>query len=207
VIGFTTAELLGDGARLPPQVALVGPSFQRRTETTGFPWHQLDAARPLVLISLGTVNADAGRRFLTEAMSAVAELPVQAVVVAPDSVVPAPPPNVIRRDFVPQLALLERASAVVCHAGHNTVAESLAHGVPLVVAPIKDDQPIVAEEVERAGAGVRVKFGRVKADGLRRAIVAALHDESIRAAAERIRRSFEQAGGAARAATLLEELL
>jgi UDP:flavonoid glycosyltransferase YjiC (YdhE family) len=94
----------------------------------------------------------------------------------------------------------------VSHAGHNTVCESLAHGLPLVVAPIRDDQPIVAQQVVDAGAGIRVKFGRVRAPELRSAVTALLDDETYRAAAQRIRASFAAAGGAAAAADRLEKL-
>ncbi|MFJ3492061.1 glycosyltransferase [Streptomyces sp. NPDC086091] len=107
---------------------------------------------------------------------------------------------------VPQLALLERASAVVSHAGHNTVCEALWHGVPLVVAPIRDDQPVVAGQVADAGAGVRVRFGRVTADRLGAALDAVLDDPAHRAAADRIRSALRAAGGAVAAADRLDLL-
>ncbi len=107
---------------------------------------------------------------------------------------------------VPQLALLERVDAVVCHAGHNTVCEALWHGVPLVVAPIRDDQPVVAGQVADAGAGVRVRFGRVTAAKLGAALDAVLHEPGHRAAAERIGTAFRAAGGATAAADSLEQL-
>jgi UDP:flavonoid glycosyltransferase YjiC (YdhE family) len=107
---------------------------------------------------------------------------------------------------VPQLALLPHVDAVVCHAGHNTTCEALANGLPLVVAPIKDDQPIVADQVVAAGAGVRVKFGRVGADELYSAVRRVLDEPSFRDAAERVRVSFATAGGAAAAAIALEAL-
>ena len=107
---------------------------------------------------------------------------------------------------VPQLPLLERVDAVVCHAGHNTVCEALWHGVPLVVAPIRDDQPVVAGQVVAAGAGIRVRFGRVTAPKLGAAIDAVLHEPGYRFAADRIRTAFRAAGGASAAATHLEQL-
>ena len=58
-------------------------------------------------------------------------------VVAPDGMLDITAPNVLVRPSVPQLELLPHLDAVVCHAGHNTVCEALAHGVPLVVAPIR----------------------------------------------------------------------
>ncbi len=126
---------------------------------------------------------------------------------APDALVPDPPPNVVVRARVPQLAVLQRVQAVVTHAGHNTVCESLAAGLPLVVAPIRDDQPVVADQVVRAGAGVRVKFNRIRAADLAAAIDAALTDPGLRAAAERIGASFAAAGGAVAAADALEALV
>jgi hypothetical protein len=81
------------------------------------------------------------------------------------------PPGVPVCEHAPQLELLERGlAAVVCHAGHHTVCESLWHGVLLVLAPIRDDQPIVAGLVVAAGAGVRVRFNRVDAARLGTAI-------------------------------------
>ncbi|WP_327070549.1 glycosyltransferase [Kitasatospora sp. NBC_01250] len=119
---------------------------------------------------------------------------------------PGADPDVLVLPSVPQLHLLERASAVICHAGHNTVCEALWHGVPLVVAPIRDDQPVVAAQVVAAGAGLRVRFGRTSADRLGQALDALLDDPAHQAGARRVGVSFRTAGGAARAASHLEEL-
>ena len=204
VIAFSTEALVGPGDRFPPHYRFVGPAIADRPEPTEFPWDQL-RARPRVLVSMGTVNADASERFLRAAIDALAGEPLQAIVVAPFEVAP-PRDNVIVRRYVPQLALLAHVDAVVCHAGHNTTVEALAHGLPLVVAPIKDDQPIVADQVVAAGAGLRVKFGRVAAGDLRAAVRRVLDEPSFRASAESVRASFAAAGGAAAAARALEEL-
>lgn len=205
VVAYTTAELVPDVAIDAP-TCFVGSSTTGRTEVDDFPWDRLADGRPTVLVSLGTLNADAGERFWAAAADACRDAPWQAVFVAPAELVPDPPPNVVVRGRVPQLALLARVQAVVSHAGHNTVCESLAAGVPLVLAPIRDDQPVVADQVVRAGAGVRVKFTRVKAADLRSAIETALADPGLRAAAARIASSFAAAGGPVAAADALEAL-
>jgi MGT family glycosyltransferase len=110
------------------------------------------------------------------------------------------------REYVAQLDLLPYLHAVVSHAGHNTVCEALAHGVPLVVAPIRDDQPVVASQVTDSGAGIRVHFGRVGSTELRTAITTVLDDPSYGAAARRVQTSFATAGGATVAADHLEKL-
>jgi MGT family glycosyltransferase len=206
-----TSELLTGPLPAVPQVRFVGPSTLGRPEHDDFPWDRLDppvadGGRPLVLVSLGTLNAEAGARFWAVAAAACRDQPWQAVFVAPDELVPDVPANVVVRRRVPQLALLRRTSAVVSHGGHNTVCESLAAGLPLVLAPIRDDQPVVADQVVQAGAGVRVKFARVKAPDLAAAIATALDAPGLHAAARAVQASFAAAGGAPAAATHLEAL-
>jgi MGT family glycosyltransferase len=205
VLAFTTEAMVGPLERFPARYRFVGPSIADRPEATAFPWDALATDRPRVLVSMGTVNADASGRFYATVIAALAGAPVQVVLVAPPALVDpsTAPANFIVRPYVPQLALLPRMSAVVTHGGHNTVCEALANGLPLVVAPIKDDQPIVADQVVAAGAGLRVKFGRVQPPDLRAAVERVLGEPGFRAAAERVRASFAAAGGAGAAADAL----
>ncbi|WUI01967.1 glycosyltransferase [Spirillospora sp. NBC_00431] len=204
VLIFSTGALAGDVSFFPDHFAFVGPALGRPVPGE-FPWDRLDG-RPAVLVTLGTLNGPSGERFFGVAADAVREFDIQAIFVAPPGVVADPPPNVLVRERVPQLKLLERLSAVVCHGGHNTVCESLSQGLPLVVAPIRDDQSVIARQVEAAGAGVPVRFGRVRPDELRTALTTVLADGPHRAAAERVRDSFAAAGGAVEAADRLEKL-
>lgn len=208
VLVFSTEELVGSVPALAGRCRFVGPSLGIRPDELDFPWHRLEPTLPTVLVTLGTANDEVGRRFLAECVRALAELSgeVQAVVADPARALGPVPAHIVVRPRVPLLDLLERANAVVCHAGHNTVCESLAHGVPLVVAPIRDDQPIVAQQVVNAGAGVRLRFTRATAAQLRNSIRGAIRDPAYRDAAGRIQRSFHAAGGITRAANLLEEL-
>ena len=169
-----------------------------------FPWDEL-ADRPRVFVSLGTISRDRGAHFYEAAIGALRDLGVQIIIAADPSLVPAAP-NVIVQERVPQLQLLPHVDAVVCHAGHNTVCEALANGLPLVVAPIRDDQPVVAQQVVRAGAGVRVRYGRMSLGSLREAVLRVLGDPRFRKAAEGIRSSFQTAGGAPAAADALMAL-
>ncbi|WP_075779675.1 glycosyltransferase, partial [Streptomyces acidiscabies] len=186
VIGFSAPELAGD----VEGVRWVGPSVTGRPDAGGFPWEWLDPDRATVLVSLGTANADAGERFLAVCRDVARERAgrLRAVVVDPGGVLGAgTDDNVLIVPSVPQIALLAKGvDAVVCHAGHNTVCEALWYGVPLVVAPIRDDQPVIAGQVVAAGAGVRVRFGRVGAQQLGAALDAVLDEPSYRARAVRV---------------------
>ncbi|GHI12509.1 glycosyl transferase [Streptomyces virginiae] len=209
VLVFSTPELVGTTTGdLPPHHAYVGPAFGARPAPPGFPWQRLDPGRRRVLVSLGTLNQEAGARFYEAVLGAAERLAedVQLVLAAPAALVGEVPDHVLLQESVPQLELLPHLDAVVCHAGHNTVCEALAHGLPLVVAPIRDDQPIVARQVVEAGAGIRVRFGRTRAEELRDALTSVLDDPGHRRAARRIQASFAAAGGAAAAADRLEKL-
>ncbi|WP_314219794.1 glycosyltransferase [Streptomyces zaehneri] len=211
VLAFSTPELAGEARG---EVHWVGPSVTARPSAAGFPWEWLDGGRATVLVTLGTANTDVGVRFLEVCREVLRERAdrVQGVIVDPGGTLEprGDDKDVLILPSIPQLALLERlergVGAVVCHAGHNSVCEALWHGVPLVVAPIRDDQPVVAGQVTDAGAGVRVRFGRVTARQLGAAVDSVLDEPGYRAAAGRIRTAFRAAGGSSAAAAHLEDL-
>lgn len=108
------------------------------------------------------------------------------------------PRGVVARGWLPQLALLRRATLVVTHGGMNTVNEALLHGVPLVVVPQAADQTWVARRVLDVGAGVSVRVAT--AETLRLAARRVLGDAAMREAAQRMGATLRAAGGAGRAA-------
>jgi MGT family glycosyltransferase len=209
VLVFSTPELVGPSVTdgLPDHYVFVGPSIADRPDDTPFDWDWLHRSDdPKVLVSLGTLNWHNGARFFQVAAEALAGMAVRAVMLAPPDLVGDVPPNVLAVERVPQLALMPQLDAVISHGGHNTVCEALAHGLPLVVAPIRDDQPAIAEQVVNAGAGLRVQFRRVSAGELQASIAAALTDPGLRAGAEKVQASFAGAGGPREAADNLELL-
>ena len=104
------------------------------------------------------------------------------------------------------LDLMPRLDAVICQAGQSTVNEALAHGVPLVVAPIRLAEPLTAEQVTRAGAGVTVSFAEATPAQFAAAVTAVLDEPSYRAHARRISEEYSAAGGTGAAAARLVAL-
>ncbi|MFL6111338.1 MAG: glycosyltransferase [Catenulispora sp.] len=207
LVAFTGEALTGP-LSYPDNAVLVGPALARRPPGPDFPTGWIDPGRRLVLVSMGTLSAETSHGFYQRAIEALRPLGdrVQAVLTSEPEAVSDLPEHVLVRPRVPVLELMPRLSAVVSHGGLNTVCETLAHGVPLVVAPIKGDQPINAAQVVAAGAGRRVSFARVRPQALREALLAVLDDPAHRRAAARIRDSFAAAGGAAAAADHLTRL-
>jgi len=231
-----TAPALTGAEPFPEQYALVGPILTERPADPSFPWERLDPARRRVLLTMGTLAADVSADFHARAVRALALLGdhVQAVIAAPTQSLPLAelPSDAVAVERAPVLELMSRGllDAVVCHGGMNTVGEALSHSIPLVVAPIRHDQPFVAAQVQAAGAGLRVPFARVTPPGLAAALRAVLagpgdglgdglgdgfrdgpcdgpaEGPDYRAAAARVGAGLRSGGGAPVAADRLEAL-
>jgi UDP:flavonoid glycosyltransferase YjiC (YdhE family) len=83
----------------------------------------------------------------------------------------------------------------------------LSFGLPLIVAPIRDDQPIVARQVIDAGAGLFMRYGKVTVATARAAVEELLREPGYRHGALRLKESFQHLGGASQAASILERFL
>ena len=120
------------------------------------------AGGPLIYVSFGSVAgglemAAGAYRAAVEAMKGLgARVLLTVGRVADLSDFAAAPPNVHVEAWVPQADVLAHAALVVCHGGSGTTLGSLAAGRPLVVVPLFADQPVNAERVAAAGAGLAV---------------------------------------------------
>jgi MGT family glycosyltransferase len=206
-IAFTTAALAGIEPS-GPHVALVGPVRDEVDDGPDPAPPPEDDGTALVLVTVGTLNMDIASDFFARIIAALTPLAdrVRAVVVAAGATTPPAPAHITVVPWAPLARLMPRAAAVVCHGGLGTVGSALAEGVPVVVAPITLDHPVMAAQVTAAGAGVEVDFAAATPGQLRAAVLAVLDDPTYRTGAGRIRESIRAAGGAGRAAALLREL-
>ncbi len=150
-IAFTTEALAGTVR----DVALVGPSRPRhaRGDEVEFPWHRIDPDRPLIYASFGSQVFHQPALF-SALIDAVRDRPVQLVLSASDLAESGElgplPDNAVACRYVPQLAVLARASALVTHGGANSVMEAIAAGVPLLIVPLVQ-RPVPPGPLRRAG--------------------------------------------------------
>ncbi|WP_345801150.1 nucleotide disphospho-sugar-binding domain-containing protein [Microbacterium sp. AZCO] len=171
-------------------------------------WTDLEGRR-VVHVTQGTQNVDP-RDLLQPALAALADDDVLVVAtsgLADGEEPPLPLPRNARvSSFVPHDALLPHAEAVITNGGWGGVLAALSHGIPLLVAGGDLDKPEVAARVAQAGAGIDLRGARPSPRTVGRAYRALTTDASYRATAERIAAELAAAGGAARAAELLEDL-
>ncbi|SDD91138.1 glycosyltransferase [Pedobacter soli] len=204
---FTSKAFFGE-MELPEHYQFIGPVFNRRKTNVSFNWEAFHANnQPKILVSIGTTfDHEHKKSFFAKVTEAFANENLHVVVVSDPDLFESWPANFNVQREVPQLDLLPYLDAVVCHGGHNTVCETLMHGLPMVVIPIAYDQSHVAGRVFRVGAGERLNFNRFKASHLKEAVNKVMQDSSYKMAAEEIKQSFTDAGGTASAAGVLEAL-
>ena len=173
----------------PANVRFVGPVLEEPAWASPWisPW-PADDRRQLVVISMSTTFMNQ-EQAIQRCVDAVAAMPIRALVTVGPTLEPESfrhSENVAVVKSAPHGQVFDQAAAVVTHAGMGTVSRALAHGLPLVCAPMGRDQSDIAARVQWHGAGVRV--GRnVSASDLNHAIQRVLGDGSFRQAAERLR--------------------
>jgi zeaxanthin glucosyltransferase len=194
----------------PSNLYYTGPLVDdRQRPHIDFPWHELDD-RPLVYASLGTLQNGSEPVFRTIAQ-ACAGLDAQLVISLGGGLDPARlgtlPGKPLVVSYAPQLQLLKRASAVITHAGLNTVLESLAEGVPLVAMPLGNDQPGVAARVGAKGAGIVISRRQLSTRRLRNAVRSVLEDGTYRTSARALQTSMKQVNALEMASDIIEDAL
>ncbi|MFJ9777851.1 macrolide family glycosyltransferase [Kitasatospora sp. NPDC101157] len=191
-----------------PHYRFVGPSLGDRAAQER--WSHAEDGRPLVLVSLGTVfNQAAGfYRSCLEAFDGTEFSVVMSIGAQTD---PAElgtlPPNVEVHASVPQLSVLDRASAFVTHGGMGSTMEALSFGTPMVVVPQMVEQEIIADRVAELGLGLRLDPAAVTPAGLREAVRTVSTDPEVAARLAGMRRHVHDAGGAVAAAEAIERHL
>jgi zeaxanthin glucosyltransferase len=200
------AEFEYPRTNLPTYFHFTGPYHnQTSRKPVDFPWDKLNG-KPLIYASMGTLQNQ-----LTDVFQAIAaacvDLDAQLVISLGGASVgslPALPGELIVVSYAPQLALLERASVAITHAGMNTALECLTYGVPMVAIPVTNDQPGVAARLAWIGAGEIVPLAKLTAARLEAAIKLVLTQASYRQNAVRLQELIAQSGGVNRAADIIE---
>ncbi|MEX1367408.1 MAG: glycosyltransferase [Nannocystaceae bacterium] len=185
-------------------VSLVGPS---RGGIRGGTMPELPSdERPVVYVSFGSQAWYQPARFdrIIEAVQGL-ELTLVAAMgeLAPSYRARRLAAAVHCEQYVDQPAVLERADVLITHGGANSVMESLAAGVPMLLAPLCNDQPHNRALVERSGSGRGLDLETASVPRIR-AMLARLiaADGPERRAAKTIAHSYRAHDGAAGAAAL-----
>jgi hypothetical protein len=210
-IVYTSREFQPDTPYIDGSFHFVGPSILAGTrEATEFPWERLDPGRTRIYLSLGTLY-NKNLEFYRTVFRAFSDHPGQFIISVGRAInigdLGPVPRNFLVQAFVPQLDLLQKVDLFITHGGMNSVNEALYYGVPLIIVPQQIEQALNGRQVARHGAGVVLAdsppYGRLDPGLLRRTVDRIFADPAYRHNAGRLSRSFHEAGGFERAASVI----
>lgn len=217
---FTVADFEYPRSDLPRTVHFVGPVSQggktasKGTGGTGRAegapeaglsdwWDDLDAGRPVVHVTQGTVANRDFDDLVRPTIEGLAQDDVLVVVSTggqPVDALSGPLPGNVRvASYLPYDELLPKTDVLVTNGGYGGVQFALRHGVPLVVAGQTEDKTEVCARVAWSGTGINLRTNRAAPDAVAKAVRAVLSDGSYREASRRI-------GSAIRASRGVDEL-
>ena len=215
-ISQTVAEFEFPRKALPAHFHHVGPLRPLARFDAVAPAHTplpaIDPSRPFVFASLGTMQG--GRLALFERIVlACRQVDVQ-LLLAHCGGLDARQAGTLRElgaewvvDFAPQQAALERADAVISHAGWNTIMDAIATRTPMLALPIAFDHPGGAARVRHAGIGIQASARWSPPRTLARHVRRLLDDGSFKERLQPLGAAVARAGGTARAADIVEAAL
>lgn len=160
LLATSVPELEHPRSDLPAHVHFVGRMGAPPPSASSLPsWgdHLVDADRPVVHVTQGTLDADP-TALLLPTLEALADEAVLVLAITGRrgrrSLPGAVPANARVTDLLPYGELLPRTTVMVTNGGWGGVTAALAHGVPLLVAGGGMDKPEIAARVAWSAAGV-----------------------------------------------------
>lgn len=127
-------------------------------EQFAIPNHQIpfDAMKkPIIYISIGSILSS--KKFCIKCIKAFGNKELSVILntgrVKPETLGNIPS-NIWTYSFVPQLEVLQHTDLFITHGGMNSVNEAMYYGVPMLVMPFINDQPLNAAQV------VKLKLGK-----------------------------------------------
>ena len=190
----------------------LGKSFSsfHRGDETDFPFEKLKPHTKKVYMSLGSQIYYHPELFLTISevfLDDNIQLIISINELINTSFINKLPENVIPVFYAPQLQLLKHVDLAITHGGANSVIESLAHGIPIALFPICNDQFLQSRFMENAGVGISLDPSLLCIDSYKKQLLPLLEENSlIRKKAQKIGKSFENYGGALEASQLIQQL-
>jgi UDP-glucoronosyl and UDP-glucosyl transferase len=193
-----------EGHRRSGECALAGdysnlvPNGQVKTSMPGW-WDSLDTAKPVVLVTQGTIANRDLSQLIEPAIAALANEQMTVIVAAgrPDlEAIRLPggtkPDNTQIENFIPFEQILSKIDVFVTNGGFGSVNLSLSRGVPMVVGGDTEDKVFTASRVSWTGTGISLGTGRPISEQIRTAVRTVLSDKKYKNNATRLQQEFAQ---------------
>ncbi|WP_432146307.1 macrolide family glycosyltransferase [Streptomyces sp. bgisy084] len=205
-LAFLPREFQIEGTTFDERFAFVGPTVDGPEGDV--PWSPPADGRRLALVSLGT-ESNQQRDFFRTCADAFDGAEWQVVMTLGRDADLAGlgdlPPHVEAHRWLPHPAVLPHADVLVCHGGMSCLMEALHFATPVIVVPQGFEHALTARRVDELGLGRAIDRDRLTADTLGAAVGDIMADPETPERMAWMRASVQGAGGAVRAAGLLEQ--
>jgi MGT family glycosyltransferase len=160
-------------------------------------WDSLDASKPVVLVTQGTIANWDLSQLIEPAIAALADDQVTVIVAAgrPDlEVIQLPggvkPQNVRIENYIPFEQILPKVDVFVTNGGFGSVNLCLSKGIPMVVAGDTEDKIFTASRVGWSQAGINLATGHPTVEQIRAAVRTVLSDKKYKENALKLQKEF-----------------
>ena len=197
-IAFSTSDLT---TRSVEGVKQVGPAktLHQRGDEASFPWGKIIPNIPIIYASFGSQIYHQPEIF-NNLIIAISSMPVQLIAATHDLEFDSVPDKVILCGYSPQIEILKKSDILITHGGANSVMESLAANVPVLINPICNDQFHQAYFLEKSKSGRLINLLTMSTEQIREQI-----NWALTADISHVSESY-QVDGSYQAATLINGL-
>lgn len=188
-------------------VLWAGPCLGSRRPQVEFPWGEVEGARPLVYVSLGTVFNDQPEvyRVLLAGVHAAGARAVVAAGASLEAVRRVARAGDVVVRFAPQVELLPHVDAAIVHGGNNSTNEVLRAGKPLLSVPFGAEQRANARRAVGLGVARALEVDTLAAGEVAEALAWLLTPEPV-AAARALAAAVPQEDGVVRVVAELDRI-
>lgn len=180
-----------------PKVMFVGPLLPYKAAIAQPLSHpeKLDKYDKVILVSQGTVDNKDPNKLIVPALDTLKDSGALLVVATGFSNTGElrkayPQDNVVIEDFVDFDFILDHTDVFICNGGYGSVLLALSHGVPLLVAGVREGKNDVNAHVDYFKAGIDLRTESPKPDATARGVARLLSEPQWRQNVARLRDEF-----------------
>jgi UDP:flavonoid glycosyltransferase YjiC (YdhE family) len=181
---------------MPDTVRFAGPLLPRPSVKFKEPnwWSELDAGRPVVLVTQGTLANQDFNELIQPTLLALADdnVTVIAATGRTDTHTIVRPDNARVTSFVPFDKVLPKVDVFIANGGYGAVSQAFSSGVPIIVAADSEDKDFVAARVGWTRAGINLNTRYATAERIRDSVRSILSDKQYRHETQQLQTSFSR---------------
>ena len=208
-ISYSSREFIPYSEDAPKSFRFVGRTLEEEANVDPVLFERV-GNRPLVYVSMGTVN-NQDQEVVRQVISAFEGRDEFVMITVGKRFNPQAfgnlPENITIHPWLPQVAVVKRASLFLTHGGLNSIHDAMYFGVPLLICPQQEEQTLNGSRAVELGAGLMLRKKDFTTENLRHAVTQLLSNARFKRNSQKIGETFRTAGGMKKAADEIEMLL